>query len=607
MSEAFRELRPRPYRPPARPPAARPPRRDPPKALAWGALALLLATGALLLWQSVHTVRFALEPATAAVAVAGPHLALGGRVWVWTGEHQAQAAAPGHRDLELRWRAPDADTVQARLEPLPGLLAVRTVPEVEAQLMIDGARRGALPGAVVELPTGRYALEVRAAGYEPHRTEIEVAGFGERTEVQVALKKPEAPPPPAVLALDSRPPSADLLADGEYLGRAPQRLQRPPGGAIEVVALLPGHAPARATLALESGKRMHVFEPAPRLGAVELRPVPASATVRIDGRAETRRQLRLPQTAHAIEVSAAGYVPQTLSVTPHPDAPKLVAVRLVSAARALQNKRRAKERELGLAFVDFRPRGEEFALTTTRRRLPLRLTRPFAVLDREVSNALYRRFQRAHDSGAHQNRSLDDSAQPAVRVAWHDAARFANWLSRQAGAPEFYRERDGRIEGFRAGAAGYRLPTEAEWVWLTRAPGRYAWGDDLPPPERYGNFADRSASGLVAPVLQHYDDGAPVSAAVGSYRADARGLYDLPGNVAEWVHDVFEDSLRLEAPPEAARADPLGAAAGRLHVIRGSGWRDGAQRELSRSLRRYGRDGRDDVGFRLAYYLEPAP
>ena len=603
MSEAFRELRPRPYRPPA----ARPPRRGPWRALAWGALALLLAAGAFHLWRSAHAVRFALEPATATVAVAGPHLVLGGRVWVWTGEHRARATAPGHRDLELRWRAPGMDTIQARLEPLPGLLAVTTIPAVEAELTIDGARRGELPGGAVELPAGRYALEVRAAGYEPHRQDVDVAGFGERTEVRLALKKLEAPPPPAALALDSRPPGADLLADGEYLGRAPQRLRRPPGGAVEVAALLPGHAPARATLALESGEQAHVLELAPRLGAVELRPVPAGATVRIDGRAETRRQLRLPQTAHKIEVSAAGYVTRTLSVTPHPDAPKLVAVRLVSAARALRSRRREKERELGLAFVDFRPRGEEFALTTTRRRLPLRLTRPFAVLDREVSNALYRKFQDAHDSGAHQDRGLNGDAQPAVRVSWDDAARFANWLSRQAGAPEFYREREGRIEGFRAGGAGYRLPTEAEWVWLTRGPGRYAWGDALPPPDRYGNFADRSASGLVAPVLERYDDGAPVSAAVGSYRADARGLYDLPGNVAEWVHDVFEDSLRLQAPPDAVRSDPLGAAAGRFRVIRGSGWRDGAQRELSRGLRRYGRGGRDDVGFRLAYYLEPAP
>ncbi len=603
MSEAFRELRPRPYRPPA----ARAPRRAPWRLLGWSLLALLLAGGALHLWQSVHAVRFELEPAAAAVAVAGPHLAYAGRVWVWSGEHEAEAAAPGHRPLALRWTSPGTDAVRARLEPLPGLLAVTTAPEVAAELRIGGARRGELPGAAVELPAGRYALEVRAAGYEPRSEEVDVAGFGERTEVHLELKKLEAPPPPAVLALDSRPPGADLLVDGEYLGRAPQRLQRPPGGAIEVTALLPGYAPARATLALESGEQRRALKLEPRLGAVELRPVPAAAVVRIDGRPEARRQLRLPQRAHAVEISAAGYVTQTLTVTPHPDAPRLVEVKLVSAARALQDRRRARERELGLAFAEFRPGGEEFALTTTRRRLPLRLTRPFAVLDREVSNALYRKFRSAHDSGSFQGHSLNGDRQPAARVSWDDAARFANWLSREAGAPEFYRERGGKIEGFRAGAAGYRLPSEAEWVWLTRAPGRYAWGDGLPPPARYGNFADRSAAGLLAPVLERYDDGAAASAPVGSYRAEARGLYDLSGNVAEWVHDVFEDSLRLQAPPEAARADPLGAAGGRFRVIRGAGWRDGAQRELSRGLRRYGRGGRDDVGFRLAYYLEPAP
>ena len=603
MSEAWRELRPRPYRPPT----ARAPGRGPWRSLGWGLLALLLAAGAFQLWRSVHAVRFALEPAAAEVAVAGPHLAHGGRVWVWTGEHEATASAPGHRDRTLRWTAPGTTVVEARLEPLPGLLAVTTVPAVAAELRIDGARRGDLPGAALELPAGRYALEVGAAGYEPARAEVEVAGFGERTAVQLELRKLEVPPPPAALALDSRPPGADLLAGGEYLGRAPQRLQRPPGGALEVTALLPGYAPARATIKLESGAQQRVLELEPRLGAVELRPAPATATVRIDGRPETRRQLRLPQRAHEIEVSAAGHVTQTLSVTPHPDAPRLVEVRLLSAARALQTKRRAKERALGLAFVEFRPRGEEFALTTTRRRLPLRLTRPFAVLDREVSNALYRQFRSAHDSGAFQSHGLNGDQQPAARVSWDDAARFANWLSRQAGAPEFYRERGGKLEGFRAGATGYRLPSEAEWVWLTRGRGRYAWGDGLPPPDRYGNFADRSAGGLLAPVLERYDDGAPASAAVGSYRAEARGLYDLSGNVAEWVHDVFEDSLRLQAPPGAARTDPLGAADGRFRVIRGSGWRDGGRRELSRGLRRYGRGGRDDVGFRLAYYLEPAP
>ena len=116
VSEAFRELRPRPYRPPA----ARAPRRAPWRLLGWSLLALLLAGGAVHLWQSVHAVRFELEPATAAVAVAGPHLAHAGRVWVWSGEHEAEAAAPGHRPLALRWTSPGTDAVRARLRAAAG-------------------------------------------------------------------------------------------------------------------------------------------------------------------------------------------------------------------------------------------------------------------------------------------------------------------------------------------------------------------------------------------------------------------------------------------------------------------------------------------------------
>jgi len=164
--------------------------------------------------------------------------------------------------------------------------------------------------------------------------------------------------------------------------------------------------------------------------------------------------------------------------------------------------------------------------------------------------------------------------------------------------------RDGRVEGFDANATGYRLPSEAEWVWLTRSEKRYAWGDFMPPPNRFGNLADASAADIVQPVLKGYNDRHAVSADAGSFPPSARGLYDLPGNVAEWMHDVFLNKLRISARPEAERINPLGEASGRYYVIRGFGWRDSGRKELSLSNRRYDRDPKDDVGFRLAYYLD---
>ena len=67
-------------------------------------------------------------------------------------------------------------------------------------------------------------------------------------------------------------------------------------------------------------------------------------------------------------------------------------------------------------------------------------------------------------------------------------------------------------------------------------------------------------------------------------------------NVAEWVHDVY----RLDAPSGREHPDPMGEATGELHAIRGSSWAHGDITELRFSFRDYGKDARNDLGFRVA-------
>ncbi len=91
-----------------------------------------------------------------------------------------------------------------------------------------------------------------------------------------------------------------------------------------------------------------------------------------------------------------------------------------------------------------------------------------------------------------------------------------------------------------------------------------------------------------------------MSATVASFAANHNGLHDLGGNVAEWVHDVYQ----IPAANTPAETDPLGPQTGDNYVIRGASWAMSRMSELRLPFRDYGQAGRDDVGFRVARYAE---
>jgi formylglycine-generating enzyme required for sulfatase activity len=231
------------------------------------------------------------------------------------------------------------------------------------------------------------------------------------------------------------------------------------------------------------------------------------------------------------------------------------------------------------------------------------MTRLFYLGTSEVSNAQFKAFAQGHDSGSFEEYALNKDDQPVTRVSWESAALYCNWLSQQEGLPLFYRTEQGKVVGSNPAATGYRLPTEAEWSWAARQveaaqPLRFPWGSTLPPPDRHGNYADRSAAHLVGRIIFGYNDNHIVSAPIGTFAPNLKGIYDLSGNVSEWTTDFY-------AIPEATpAADPLGPATGDYRVIRGSSWMHGTITELRIPFRDYGVDARQDVGFRLARFAE---
>jgi formylglycine-generating enzyme required for sulfatase activity len=590
---------------------------------------LVLCAGLLaLLVSRIVLVGIAVQPAPDAVALRGawPAPRLGPRFVALAGRYTLVAEKAGYRRLEagVEVTREPGQLLRHTLVPLPGRLAVETVGVVGAEVALDGRRIGATPLAAFEAEAGEREVRVVADGYEELRTRVVVEGRGLEQRLSVRLVARPTPPPgpppppaPAVLAIRSEPEGARVTVEGVDRGATPLELSLAPRRAHRVVLAKEGHDEAVLAVELRAGERREeTVRLAPRVGEVTVAARPPDAELLVDGRPAGRadQTLRLLAVPHEIEIRREGYETVKQSVTPRPGFPQTVKV----ALRSLEERREER-----MPAVARSPEGHElrlvapgtFKLGASRREPgrranePLRdveLARRFYVATREVSNLQFRRFEAAHASGRAGGESLDGDDQPVVRVSWQQAAAYCNWLSEREGLAKSYVERDGRLRAVSPLGTGYRLPTEAEWERVARYPDgrgplKYPWGPALPVPPGAGNYADAKARGLVAQVLEAYDDGYAGTAPVQSLAANALGLLHLGGNVAEWAHDLY--SIVPSAEGRSVR-DPAGPAEGEYHVIRGASFLHATVTELRLSYRDYGRDPRPDVGFRVARYAE---
>ena len=126
---------------------------------------------------------------------------------------------------------------------------------------------------------------------------------------------------------------------------------------------------------------------------------------------------------------------------------------------------------------------------------------------------------------------------PAVYVSWDDAQEFISRLNSAAGSEV------------------YRLPSEAEWEYACRAgtTTRWSFGDDESQLTHYAWYG----------AYRRGDVGEKYGHRVGTKRANPWGLYDMHGNVSEWVQDWKGDYS------SSSVVDPLGPSTGSYRVVRG--------------------------------------
>jgi formylglycine-generating enzyme required for sulfatase activity len=358
------------------------------------------------------------------------------------------------------------------------------------------------------------------------------------------------------------------------------------------------------------------IELTPVLGEVRVQGEPADAQLFVDGasRGAANQTLSLSAAPHVIEVRKAGLETFRATITPREGQPQVVEYVLRTAGEARvaglpAQRGTALGQELVLVkggrFTMGSPRREPGRRSNETERV-VEFKRPFYLAKYQVTNREFREFRADHQSGIFKDESLDLDRKPVVRVSWQDAAAFCNWLSERDQLPPAYVRRGNRFELADPVTTGYRLPTEAEWEFAARFDGRtatrkYPWGDSLPVPARSGNWGDASAIYLTPVTISGYEDGARVTANVGSYPANPLGIHDLGGNVQEWTTDRY--SIYVVGPDHVS-TDPVGPRAGESYVIRGAGWLTGKVADLRNAARDSGSSGRPDLGFRIARYAE---
>ena len=325
--------------------------------------------------------------------------------------------------------------------------------------------------------------------------------------------------------------------------------------------------------------------------------------------------LRLPSIQQRLTISSEGYQSKTLEVLPKPGQQQALSIVLITDEEAYWATRPDRITAYGDIELSLVRPEKPFMLGAPRRQPGRRaneversvvLKRPFYIGVKEISNRQFKLWRTEHSSSAISGQTLDLPGQPVGKVSWDEAAQFCNWLSERENLPLFYVIKSGKVQDIIWSSNGYRLPTEAEWAYAAKirpdnSTALFNWNNDLYPPQKpLGNYADASASRLVRFFLSGYNDKFPVSAPVGTFPANARGIYNLGGNVAEWVNDFYDVQSHRGDPIE----DPRGPEAGVRRVIRGASWALGSRSELRMSYRDSGEDARLDVGFRIARYVD---
>ena len=402
---------------------------------------------------------------------------------------------------------------------------------------------------------------------------------GEGQEVSVDLERK----PLGTVLIDVEPADARVRVAGESYVRG-MRLKQ---GQHQVVVSAPGFLTVRERIEVKEGLNQHRISLATAISRLSISTTPADAEVIIKAGSRAVQHyagpLSVPFGPVLVTVRAKDH--QTFRARWNIDQPTTNKRVRLPAQRVIAGRRFSDPMSSGGTGPEMIVLGSgTFGLGTDDGppdegpRRDVELYEAFALGIFEVTNAEYARFDPAMTVDP------DSASFPVTAVEWSSAVAYTRWLSTETGQR-------------------YRLPNEIEWEYAARGGTTTPLYAEFDGPRldgvcAYENVRDQSMREYARTDAVICNDGFKELAPVGSFQPNPWGLYDMIGNVAEWVSNCWYER---HLPPRL-RAGPREALDCLTWVVRGGSWLTPSQ-DLRATLRTPGADGRIRRGFRVVREL----
>ncbi|VAX08079.1 Serine/threonine kinase [hydrothermal vent metagenome] len=467
---------------------------------------------------------------------------------------------------------------------------------LKANIYLDNELIGTSPLSM-DKPGGSYEVKIVLDGFKILRETVELTNENLQVARHYFLE-----PQQGMITINVQPDGGSLLIGGEP--KKPGDISIDANSTYTIRYQKPGYFGFLKKVKLKPGETKEFNINLKReYGEVSITSKP-EAEVFVTGKSQgfTPLTLRLPAISQKISLKKTGYRTVTNTLIPTSKKPHVIKAVLLTEFDARQkNGKPSFAQTLGIDMRPFAPSAFTMGSPPNeqgRRRnefqIPVSFSRNIWVSRHEITEAQFQRF----------DPNSKKSTLPKTSISWMQAAAFCNWLSQQEGLPKFYNIKNGRVDGYNISANGYRLLTEAEWEWLAAKAKRskktrFVWGDMERIPHDVGNLSDKSNKGKQPFYLADYSDSFPALAPVGSFKADRIGLFDMAGNVSEWVNDKYSNT---PVDTSINHVDYQGATRGINHVFKGANYTSGRISRLRTAYRESSDTASDTIGFRVARY-----